>query len=153
MIPEEEILANIRDMGYVTCTPRRIRPSYYKTNDGIGTIICVLIRPNHVVPVTNSPDGFTINHTVQISSFTPKENRRPQKFQEHQPGDVQSGITEVDVDCEPLSEEFSVYDLSNGLVLSMKTVVGQINRTKFFTPEGEPMYTVDANPIIKFKKR
>ena len=60
---------------------------------------------------------------------------------------------EEDVEYEVLHENFSVYDLSNGLTLSVKTVVGQIKKTKFFTRDGEPVYVVNTNPIIKTKKK
>ena len=61
MTPEAEIAKGIEGMGYATCTPRLIRPSYYRVNDGTGTIIRVLIVANHVVPATDSPDGFIVN--------------------------------------------------------------------------------------------
>ncbi len=124
MIAEEEIIQNIKDMGYITCKPRVIRPSYYKLNDGTGTIICALITMDHLTPDPQSPDGFTVNSTTQINAFVPKENRKPRNFQQYQSNELQSGIIDDDVDYEVLNENFSVYDLSNELVMSIKTVVG-----------------------------
>ncbi len=152
MTPEAEIAKGIEGMGYATCTPRLIRPSYYRVNDGAGTTIRVLFVANHVVPAPDSPDGFTISYSVHISAYVPKENRRPQDFKVGRQDNVASGTTDFDVDCEPLSEDFSVYDSSNGMVVSIKAVAGQINKTEFFTPDGEPAYAVDANPIMKVKR-
>ena len=62
-------------------------------------------------------------------------------------------IVEDDVEFEVLQESFSVYDLSNGMVLSLKPVLGQVRKTGVYSKEGEPVYTININPIIKFKRR
>ncbi len=51
------------------------------------------------------------------------------------------------------NDNYGVHDLSNGVVLSTKAAVGQINETKFFAREGEPAYPVDAGPLVKIKKK
>lgn len=151
MNPEEEIDANIKDMGYVIATPRALYPSYYKLPD--KTIIKALVSINYLIPDPTSPEGYSINSNNMISAFVPKENRRPEKFQQYDPNELQTGIIDDDMDVEVLRENFSVYDLSNGMVLSVKTVVGQIRKTKFFTRDGEPVYLINTNPIIKVKKK
>lgn len=50
-------------------------------------------------------------------------------------------------------EEFSTYELSNGVLLSIKAVAGQIQKSRKRTEFGEPIYSVNINPIIKFKKK
>ena len=126
-------------------------PSYYKLND--GTIICAIVAIHTLVPDPKNPDGFGVNSTNVIHAFTPKEKRKPTAFQHYTPQQLTEGIIDDDVEYEVLHENFSVYDLSNGLTLSVKTVVGQIKKTKFFTRDGEPVYVVNTNPIIKTKKK
>lgn len=151
MIPEEEVLAEIKEMGYVTIKPRVEKPSYYKLSD--GTIIKALVHINSIVPDPRKPDGFNVNPTNLVSAFVPKEKRNPAGFQQQPQGtDLAQGIIEQDVDFDVLKEDFSVYELSNGLILSVKTVVGQIGKTKYYTKDGEPIYLVNMNPIIKVKK-
>lgn len=150
MIPQEEVESNIRDMGYVTVTPRVIYPSYYKLSD--GTIIKALVSVNYLVPNPRAPDGFAVNSINLVAAFVPKEKRRPEAFQPYSQDELQSGIIDDDMDVEVMRENFSVYDLSNGMVLSVKTVVGQIRKTKFFNQDGEPVYLINANPIMKVKK-
>lgn len=150
MIPEEEILGNIKDMGYVTITPRAINPSYYKLND--GTIIRALVQVNSLVPDPKNPDGFSVNQNNLVIAYVPKEKRNPISFQPYNPAELEQNIVDQDVDFEVLRENFSVYELSNNMVLSVKTVVGQIRKTKFYTKEGEPVYIINTNPIIKVKK-
>ena len=150
MIPEEEIGNNVKEMGYITLKPRAIYPSYYKLND--GTIIEAHIHVNYLLPDPLNPQGFAVNSTNLVTAFVPKEKRKPTAFEPYSPAELQSGVIEEDVDYEVLRENFSVYDLSNGLVMSIKTVMGQIRKTKYYSRDGEPIYMVNINPILKIKK-
>lgn len=151
MIPEEEIQANIKEMGYVTAKPIKIEPSYYKIID--GTVIKAIVNIHYLLPDPKSPQGYSINSSNTISAYVPMEKRNPAAFQPYDPAQLKEGIIEEDIETETLRENFSVYELSNDMILSVKTVVGQINKTKFYTQEGEPVYIVNTNPIIKVKKR
>ena len=73
-------------------------------------------------------------------------------FRPFEQSELLSAVTDDDMEPEPLKENFSVYELSNGLVLSVKAVAGQISKTKFFTVDGEPVYIVNTTPISKIKK-
>ncbi len=148
----EGIAQDIRDMGYVTCNPIDIKPSYYKLNDGTGTIIRALITVECLIPDPSSFNGFKISTSARTTAFVPKENREPQNYKPFRPNELQSGVIDDDVGCDTLSEDFSVYELSDGSIMSVRTVVGQIKKTKFFTSEGEPLYMVDMNPIIKINR-
>lgn len=149
-IAKEEVDGWIKDMGYITITPRTIEPSFYKLKD--GTIIKALIHVNHLVPDPRSPQGFGVNSTNIVICYVPKEKRNPMAFQPYSPAELQSGIIDDDMEPEPLRENFSVYDLSNGMVLSVKTIAGQISKTKFYSQEGDPIYLVNTTPIVKVKK-
>ena len=149
MIPEEEVFKNIKEMGYITVKPITIWPSYYKLSD--GTIIRALVNINYLLANPLSPEGFTINSNNSVNAYVPKEKRYPGKFEEYNPSDLQSGIIDADVEFEVLRENFSVYEMSNKIKISIKTVVGQIRKTKFYTKEGEPVYIISPNPIIKTK--
>ena len=151
MIPEEEIQANVKGMGYVTAKPLKVEPSYYKIVD--GTVIKAIANIHYLLPDPKSPQGYSINSSNTISAYVPMEKRNPMGFQPYDPSQLKEGIIEEDIETETLRENFSVYELSNDMILSVKTVVGQINKTKFYTQEGEPVYIVNTNPIIKVKKR
>ena len=153
MIPEEEILQNIQSMDYVTCTPLKIKPSYYKLNDDSQAIVCALISINHLLPLADDPTKLEMNLSRQVNVFVPKENRKSESSAPVTLSEIQSAIIERDVSYETLAENFSEYDLSNGVIVSLKTVAGQISRSKFYTPQGEPIYTVATTPIIKIKNK
>ena len=149
-IANEEVDGWIKDMSYVTVTPRTLEPSYYKLKD--GTIIKALIHVNHLIADPKSPQGFAVNSINIVSCYVPKDKRNPAAFQPFDPTELRGGIIEDDMEPEPLRENFSVYDLSNEMVLSVKTVAGQISKTKFLTQDGEPVYLVNTTPVVKVKK-
>src|SRR5437660_687374 len=130
MIPEEEVLNNIKEMGYVTLKPRAVYPSYYKLHD--GTIIQAFIHVNYLLADPQNTQGFRINSANLITAFVPREKRKPAAYQPFTPEEMQNGVIEEDVEYEVIRENFSVYELSNGLIISIKTVMGQIRKTKFF---------------------
>jgi len=149
-IANEEVDGWVKDMGYVTVTPRTLEPSFYKLKD--GTVIKAIININHLIPDPKSPQGFAINSSNVVSCYVPKEKRNPAAFQKYDPSELQGGIIDDDMEPETLRENFSVYDLSNGMVLSVKTVVAQISKTKFYTQDGEHVYLVNSTPVVKVKK-
>ena len=115
-------------------------------------IICALITLNHCLSNTHNIEEIIYNSYTLITVHMPKENRTPERFQQFSPNDVQSNIIENDVNYEPLNEDFSVYDLSNETVISLKTVMGQISKSKFCTIDGEPIHAVTTYPILKIKR-
>jgi len=57
-----------------------------------------------------------------------------------------------DIKFTPKGEStWNVYRLSDGNTLSLKLVVSQIDKTSAFNPEGEPIYIVQSQPVVKFK--
>ena len=150
MIPEEEILSNIKEMGYITATPRVIYPSYYKLND--GTILKALVNVNYVLPDVHQPDGFSANTSNVISPYVPKEKRKPEAYRPYDHSELENSISDEDVEFEVLRENFSMYDLSNSLVLSLKTILAQVKKTSLIGIGGEPIYIVNMSPVIKIKK-
>lgn len=148
-IPTHEIEVWIKDMDYITITPRTIDPSYYKLTD--GTIIKAHTQVQHVTADPKNPKGFSLNSNSITVAYIPKEKRKPDFFHPYDNSEIQKSISEEDMEVVTLRENYNVYDLSNGMVLSLKTVVGQVNKTSLVTPEGEPVYMVNTTPLIKIK--
>lgn len=57
-ISEDQILARIHEMGYITLKPMEVNPSYYDLKD--GTIIEAGIRIEAVVPDPRQPNGYNV---------------------------------------------------------------------------------------------
>ena len=150
----EEVKNNLKEMGYIIATPRIITPSYYRLKD--DTIVQVSIHVNYIIPLpdqSSTAPQFTVNSTTNIAVYVPKHKRRPEAFQLFDPSKVPSAVIDDDMEQEPLREDFSVYDMSDGTVLSVKIVAGQISKTKFYTQSGEPVYQINTTPIVKVTKK
>jgi len=150
MGPDDEINQVIVKMGYVLATPRVQHSSFYKLID--GTIIKVVMLLNFLIPIPPKPDDYDVNTTNIVSSFVPSEKRRPELFAPTPNPQFDKDIVDDDVEFEVIKENFSVYDLTNGLVVSIKPVLGQVRKTKYYSVQGEPIYLTNVSPIVKFKK-
>jgi hypothetical protein len=151
--PKEQIEEEIQNMGYITVKPRIINPSYYKLKD--RTVVKVVAHVNHFSPDPTAPagaEGFAVNSVNLVNAFVPKENRNPALFSPYNPSEIPAGVIDDDMEPITLKEDFSVYELSNGFIVSVKSVVSQISKTKYYTPAGEPVYIVNSTPIVKVKK-
>lgn len=124
-----------------------MRPSFYKLKD--GTLIRVLISIGHLIPDPESPHGYDIDALSTIASYVPMENRHPERYAPFDPSSIPSNILDEDMKPETLMEDFNAYPMSNGMTMSVKSVVAQVSKTRFYTAQGEPFYTVDATPVIK----
>ena len=148
---ENEINSKIEKMGYILATSSKIIPSYYKIKD--NTILKVIVIINHLIPEKDFPDNFGINSTNIVSTFVPIEDRKPESFKPYHLTAIESNITEQDLEFEVLYENFTVYNLSNGWILKVKPVLAQVNKTKLFSVDGEPIYTVNIAPVLKITKQ
>ena len=151
MIPEEEILDYIHGYGYLTVKPREILPSFYKLED--GTILEATIIIESIVPDPRQQSGYQIRTHNYSIAYVPKEERKPAEFKPFNYAEILTDVISEDVRVEILREEFSTYELSNGMVLNIKAVVGQIQKSRKRTELGEPIYSININPIYKFKKK
>ena len=148
----DEIVNRIKDMGYIIATPQRAPiPSFYEL-DG-GTILSAIVVVNHLLKDPTNPNSISVNSNISISVSVPQNNRNPRGKQPDPDIQVVPSIIDEDVQCDILREEFNVYNLSNNMVMSVKTVVGQVRRTDLYNDRGEPIYNVDCQPVLKFKKR
>jgi hypothetical protein len=147
---EDNIQKTILDMDYVVPRPVAINPSYYKLKD--ETIIKAFININHLIPDPNSSDGYAVNSTNIIMAYVPKNNRHPELAKPYNLSELKGAIIDEDIEPVTLKEDFSTYELSNGLTMSIKAVAGQISKTIHYNPDGEPVYIVNIAPIVKMKK-
>lgn len=150
MDPEEVILQKIQEMGYLTVTPLKIEPSYYNIDN--GTILKVFTLVNAIHPNPKDPKNLVINSQDIVITFAPQLQHGPPSNDVLTQKQIAEGVIDEDVHVEPLRENFSVYTVSDGSTLSVKSVVGQVQKTKYHNREGEPIYVVSSNVIPKMKK-
>ena len=129
-------------MGYILATPVNTPiPSYYELGD--GTILSVLARINHIL-IKGSGTG-AVNHSMDIMAFAPRRHKSPPAIQPNRP----PNIVDQDIKCTPLREGFNDYNAGDDIVVSAKAVVAQVAVTDVYSNEGEPVYSINAQPIIK----
>ncbi len=145
-VPIQEIYGSIKNMGYVTATPQKpLQPSFYKLPD--GSILSLLIRISHLVIDPTDRRRIAINSVSDLHVFVDGNRRKPQAESPRQQGSL--FVLDDDVKTITLREEFNTYDLSNGDIMSVKSVIGQVRKLDGFSKNGEPIYNVDSQPVIK----
>ena len=150
MDPEETILQKIQEMGYLTVIPLRIDPSYYNIDN--GTILKVYTLVNSLHPDPKNLKSVAVDSQDIILTFTPQSQRGEPSTTALTQKQLVEGILEEDVNVEPLRENFSTHSVSDGSTLSIKTIVGQVSKTKYFNREGVPIYIVNSSIVPKIKK-
>ena len=147
----KNIYNSVKEMGYIIATPRRsLEPSFYKLSKN-DIIVSALIKANYCTSHPTEFNNASINTSTNVHIFVPIKNRKKNYMSQNI--DPKINIVEEDIEYDILKENFNVYDLSNDVIMSVKTVVAQINRTDSYSNEGEPVYSINVQPIVKFKKK
>jgi hypothetical protein len=49
------------------------------------------------------------------------------------------------------SEQWNVYEFSDGTLLRTKLEISSVARTEMFNPDGDPFYVISSQPIVRLK--
>ena len=128
----------------------RTNPSYYELID--GTILELIIRLDSVIQDKTEPYGYALRTTNIAKTYVSKENRKPELASPFTPSELRAGIIEEDVDSQELSTNPSEYEIDNQII-EIRTIASQIKKTRFYSQDGEPVYSVDMVPLMKVKKK
>jgi hypothetical protein len=90
MIPEEEILGYIHEMGYLTIKPREVLPSFYKLAD--GTILEAAIIIESIVPDPRQQSGYQIRTRNYTVAYVPQNERKPTEYKPFNPVEILTDI-------------------------------------------------------------
>ncbi|MDD9814145.1 MAG: hypothetical protein OXU37_07790 [Thaumarchaeota archaeon] len=147
MSTSESTIRAIRGMGYEVPGLQREGECYYLIKDGTGSILRVSMHISGII-ARDGPGGHAVNVVAGTSVFTPKKSRHPEKFRPVPP-DPMSAVTREDVEYETAADEPGVYVAENGVSMSILPAIAQIRKTSAVTPNGEPVYIVNASPMLK----
>jgi len=122
----------------------------YEIEDGTRLRARVVLKT-----VIKFGDGRYLFGVEQITgiAFLPEKLRGPPSTQKYSPEELSKNIEIEDLEFKTLKENWNVYRLSDGLTVSMKCEVTQINRTRLFNELGEPIYTVNITSLFKVKTK
>ena len=122
----------------------------YEIEDGTRLRARVVLKT-----VIKFGDGRYLFGVEQITgiAFLPEKLRGPPSTQKYLPEELSKNIEIEDLEFKTLKENWNVYRLSDGLTVSIKCEVTQINRTRLFNELGEPIYTVNITSLFKVKTK
>ena len=146
-----EINEEIKKMGYVPFVTRMERPNFYRLED--GSILRVYSILNSLIMDPANPQNAQINAQNIMTVFVPQRLRGTPSMQVYTQADYQANMENPDMTFETLIENFNVYEVNEKNVMSVKTTVSQVGKTKLFNSVGEPVYLVNTTPIPKFKPK
>lgn len=111
------------------------------------------LRPN-IIKIARETDAygnmaFNVNANVTIGIISPKNMRGPPLTRPPTPQEIASAIIDDDVGFLVVEEEWSTYRLQDGTILSIKLIPIQISRTSIHDPNGEPMYNINHQLLVK----
>lgn len=147
----EEINNEIRGMGYTPFIPKTERPNFYRLDD--GAIIRIYPILNALYLNHSQMESMQMNIQSNVSTFVPKRLRADPSNRSYTQEELQSNIDVYDMEFTILDENFNTYDVDSKWILSVKTALSQVSKTKLFSNLGEPIYLVSTTLIPKVKPR
>ena len=137
-----EIINEIKQMGYVVSDFKNTTPSFYRLED--GTILVALIRAQYVLRDEYSKTNHLVSSNTECYVFTNKRTKNPPQRSTTNP----PPILKSNMKFEVLLEQFNTFCLSDGVTVNIKTVLSQVNKIDMLTRIGEPIYSIQATPVI-----
>lgn len=107
-----------------------------------------------IIKITRQTDdtgnmAFNVNANMTIGVISPKNLRGPPAPRPPTPQELSAAIVDSDVEFSAVEEEWSKYRLQDGIVISIKPIPVAIARTNIHDPNGEPIYNVNHQLLIK----
>lgn len=93
--------------------------------------------------------GFNINSNVTIGIISPKNLRGTPSPRPPTPQEIATLIVEDDIEFSVVEEKWSTYQLQDGTVISIKLIPVKVSRTSICDPNGEPIYNVNHQLLVK----
>ncbi|MGI0022487.1 MAG: hypothetical protein ACRD9Q_06465 [Nitrososphaeraceae archaeon] len=147
----EQINDEIKKMGYTPFITRMERPNYYRLED--GSILRVYSVLNNVIMNQQNPTNANISAQNVVAVFVPTRLRGTPSNQLYTQADYQANMETQDMIFETLIENFNVYEVDDKWIMSIKTTLSQVGKTRLYNTIGEPIYLVNTTPIPKFKPK
>jgi len=93
--------------------------------------------------------AFNVNANMTVGFIPPRNLRGNPAPRPPTPQELSAAIVDSDVEFSTIEEEWSRYQLQDGIVISVKPIPVTIARTNIYDPNGEPIYNVNHQLLIK----
>ena len=147
----KDLAEDFREMGYTPFTVKIERPNFYRLSDGSILKICSIL--NGIEIDQAKLEGMSINAQSIVTAFIPKKLRKQPSNILYTQNDYVKNIDMEDMEFEIIFEDFNQYDLDEKFILSLKTTLSQVSRTKLYNIRGEPIYLTNTAPIPKITNK
>jgi hypothetical protein len=85
-----------------------------------------------------------------MSIVSPRELKgTPGEPRTYSPSELTRAVAEEDITFEIEKEDWSIYELKDTSTIHIKQVIAKISRTSLFDQNGDPIYIVNSQPIVK----
>ena len=133
------------DFGYVDFNTVGEPWNLYRLEDGsLIKFKLVLVK---VMPNKNDPKNYLLNTANVVGVQSPKELRGAPT--PPPPNGTYSDFEKKDLDYEVIKESWNEYKLKDGNTLKIKPAITAIDKTKNFDNNGEPIYVVHSQVLVK----
>jgi hypothetical protein len=93
--------------------------------------------------------AFNVNANITVGVIAPKNLRGSPPPRPPTPQELVAAIIEDDVGFSSVEEDWSSYQLQDGIIVSAKLIPIKISRTSIHEPSGDPLYQISHQLLIK----
>jgi hypothetical protein len=132
--------------------PLREGWSVYRTNDELTATISLkmILLKLYLLSIEESGNArFSANVRPIFTVSVPRERKGPKSTRAHTPQELDSAVVEEDVKFDTIKEDWNEYKLPENVMLSAKLVLTLASRTSLYDVNGDPIYRVQHQSIIK----
>lgn len=118
-----------------------------RLKDGTKLRITVILT---AVIKENGHLGIGTQNVIAIADLPPQNWGEP-STKTYSPAELEEGIIEEDIEFTIEKDSWNVYELEDGTIVSIKPAITMVAKTKYYTAQGEPIYLLNIQPLIKIK--
>ena len=119
--------------------------NFYKLEN--GSLIKFKLILVKVMPIKNDPKNYSLNTANVVGVQSPRELRGAPT--PPPPNGSYGDSEKKDLDYEVIKESWNEYKLKDGNTLKIKPAITAIDKTKNFDSNGEPIYVVHSQVLVK----
>lgn len=93
--------------------------------------------------------GFGINGNPAVVVITPKKLRGTPSPRPPTPQEIMATIVDDDIEFSVIDDKWQTYKTMDGIFIILKLVPIKVSRTSIFDQNGEPLYNVNHQMLIK----
>jgi hypothetical protein len=142
-------------MGYTPFKIRSEKPNFYQLDDGAILKIYPVLN-GLILKKGKTPEQAQVNLQTYGASFVPQSLRGKPNVERVSLEEAirPENIEKMDLPFKIINNEhFNEYIVDNKWILSIKTTLSQVNRSKIRNNIGEPIYGFNTSPVVKFKPK